>query len=98
MKRAYMVEFELPEVFTEEFLSLIPRQRNVVNQMLGDGILKSYSLSVDRSRLWAVVFAESEFETMEIITQLPLTDYMMPYISELMFYNSSEMAMQFSLN
>ena len=98
MKRAFMIEFDLPETFSEDFLSLIPKQRDMVNQMLMEGKIKSYSLAMDRSRLWAVVAAESEFEAMEIIALLPLTVYMTPMIHELMFYNASEVMLQFSLN
>ena len=89
MKNAYMVEFELPEEFTEEFMALIPRQRFMINQMLADGIIQNYSLSLDRSRLWAVMIAESEFSLMEEIERMPLIDYMVPDISQLMFHNSS---------
>ena len=93
-----MVEFELPEVLTEEFLNLVPQQRFVINKMLSDGQLKSYSLSMDRSTLWAVMTATSEFEVMELITQMPLCDYMTPHVSELMFHNGAETITQFSLN
>ncbi len=98
MKRAFMIEFELPETFNDEFLELIPSQRDMVNQMLIEGKLKSYSLSMDRSRVWAVASADSEFEAMEIIAQLPLSMFMTPMIHELMFYNASEVMLQFSLN
>ncbi|GJM34713.1 MAG: hypothetical protein DHS20C18_37140 [Saprospiraceae bacterium] len=98
MRKAFMVEFELPETMTEEFLALIPQQRYVINNMLVEGSLKSYSLSIDRSRLWAIFSAKSEFELMEIISSMPLSDYMTPQISELMFHNASEVLMQFSLN
>lgn len=98
MKRAYMVEFDLPDTFNEEFLALIPKQRAAVNQLLIDGKLKSYSLAMDRSKLWAVAVANSEFEVMELLALLPLSDFMTPTISELMFYNASEVMLQFSLN
>ncbi len=98
MRKAFMVEFELPETMTEEFLALIPQQRYVINNMLVEGSIKSYSLSMDRSRLWAIVAAKSEFEVMEIISRMPLSDYMTPNVSELMFHNASEVLMQFSLN
>ncbi|MCB0572606.1 MAG: hypothetical protein KDC66_22720 [Phaeodactylibacter sp.] len=93
-----MVEFELPDTFSEEFMALIPRQRYVVNTMLAEGRLKSYSLSMDRSRLWVVLLAESEFEALETIAQMPLSDLMEPSISELMFHNSADAVMHFSLN
>ena len=98
MKKAFMIEFDLPETFTEEFLALIPRQRYVINTMLAQGAIKSYSLSIDRSRLWAVMLAESEFEVLENIAQMPISNHITPHISELMFHNAADSVMQFSLN
>ncbi|MCB0549226.1 MAG: hypothetical protein KDD19_16730 [Phaeodactylibacter sp.] len=93
-----MVEFDLPETFTEEFLALLPKQRYVINTMLAQGAIKSYSLAIDRSKLWAVMLAESEFDVLEHIAQMPLSNYMTPNISELMFHNAADSVMQFSLN
>jgi len=93
-----MVEFELPEVFDEKIIALIPRQRLVVNQMLAKGEIKSYSLAMDRSVLWVIFVADSEFEVLEMITTFPMADYMTPYITELMFTNSENQVLQFSLN
>ena len=93
-----MITFDLPEELNEEFLALIPQQRYVINNLLADGSIKSYSLTMDRSKLWVVLAAESEFEVMEIIAQMPLADHMTPHISELMFHNAAELMMHFSLN
>jgi muconolactone delta-isomerase len=98
MKKNFMIEFELPEELDEEFMELIPEQREVVNQLMSEGILKSYSLAMDHSVLWVVVTADTEFEVMEIIAQMPLSDYMQPFISELMFHNGAEAMSPFSLN
>jgi muconolactone delta-isomerase len=98
MKRSYMVEFELPEQLTEDFLALIPEQRLMVDNLMNEGKVRSYSLAMDRSVLWMIVDANSEFEAMETIAQLPLSDYMQPFISELMFHTTSEAALHFSLN
>ena len=62
MKKTYMVEFELPETLTEEFLALIPQQRYMINNLLAAGTMKAYSLAMDRSKLWAVLAADSEIE------------------------------------
>ena len=85
MERTFMIEFELPQNLTEDFLALIPQQRYIVNQLLSEGTLKSYSLSMDRSRLWAIIAADSEFDALEVISQLPLSEFMAPLVSELMF-------------
>lgn len=98
MQNAYMVEFELPEEFTEEFMALIPKQRYVINQMMVEGVIQNYSLSLDRSKLWVVMSAETEFDVMEEMARMPLIDYMVPEVSQLMFHNSSMEVMQFSLN
>ncbi len=98
MKKVFMVEFEMPETFSEEFVALIPRQRYIINQLLAKRIIHSYSLATDRSRLWVVVNAESEWEVMDILSQMPLNDYMKPHINELMFHNSAEAVLHFSLN
>ena len=93
-----MVEFELPAVLTEDFVRLIPRQREMVNRLLAEGKIRSYSLSLDRTRLWVVFVAETEFEVMETISHFPLGVYMTPSISELAFHNAQDMVLQFSLN
>lgn len=98
MKKQFMVAFELPNPLPMEFIRAIPEQRNTINYLLSEGIVKSYSLAVDRSVLWIVVAANTDFEAMEVIAQMPLTDYMTPSISELAFHNASDMVLQFSLN
>jgi hypothetical protein len=98
MKRSFMVEFELPESLTEDFLSLVPSQRETVEILMSEGKIRSYSLALDRSVLWVIMESESEFDVMEIISQLPLSDFMHPYISELMFHNSAMAINRFSLN
>lgn len=98
MKKSYMVEFELPKIFTDEFVALIPRQRYIINQMLLEGTVQAYSLAEDRSRLWAVMTVEDELELIEQIERMPLADYMIPEYNELMFHNTAESVMHFSLN
>lgn len=98
MEKTFMIEFDLPRALSEEFVALIPEQRYVVNQMMADGKLRSYSLAMDRSKLWAIVSAASEFEALELISEMPLADFMIPEISELMFHNAMNRVMHFSLN
>ena len=93
-----MVEFEVEQNLNQEMMERIPAQRNYVNRLLARNKLKSYSLSADRSTLWAIFIADSEFEVMEMIEEMPLAEYLTPYISELMFHNSAEHVLHFSLN
>ncbi len=98
MRKAFMIEFDLPQVFTEEFMALIPKQRYVLNELMSRGEVQSYSLALDRSRLWMIAVGQTEFEVMELIEQLPLSIFMTPDISELMFHNTASLSLEFSLN
>ena len=98
MKRQYMVTFELPDPMPMEFIRLIPEQRNMINYLLAEGIVKSYALSADRSTLWMIILEDSEFDVLDRVTQMPLSDYLIPEVSELAFVDSQERVLEFSLN
>jgi muconolactone delta-isomerase len=85
----YMVDFTLPKEMSEAFVSLIPRQRSLVNSLLGAGKLLQYALSLENGKLWAIFSVESLEELEEIINGLPLTPFMKWRISELTFYNAA---------
>jgi Muconolactone delta-isomerase len=93
----FMVEFDLPD-FTEAFIALIPEQRMKINELLEEGKISSYSLSMDRAKLWCLVNADSETGVMDIIADFPLIAYMHPTVYELMFSNSVTRVPSFSLN
>lgn len=84
----YMIDFDLPEEMTSEFLALIPAQRAQVNEMMEEGYITNYILSLDRSKLWVIVVAETEEEAWELIDEFPLRDFMKAQLYELMFHNS----------
>lgn len=102
MQNAYMVECELQGAFSEEFRLLVPRQDYLINQLMKSGIVHNYSLSMNRSKLWVVISAESEFEVLDILSNMPLIEFMIPHVTPLMFFNtatpSTEERLQFSLN
>lgn len=98
MKKAFMIEIDLPEDPGPEFFSLIPEQRAAINQMMEDGKILSYSLSEDRAKLWVVVAAESEFEALDYVADFPMVAFMTPFVTELMFHNMVSLMMPISLN
>ena len=93
-----MVEFEVPQPITEDILSLIPDQREAIDMMFSEGKLLSYTVASDRTRVWAVMLAESESELIMNIDELPLTPFMDYDYSELMFYNTVHLMPAMSLN
>jgi len=95
----YMIDIELPQPATEEFVELIPSQRAHVNSLMGEGKIASYSLSMDRSRLWVIVNAESEEAARAIIASFPIIAFIRFGVQELAFNNSVRVLRpHFSLN
>ena len=96
--KQYMIEFDVPHPLTEDFLGMIPEQREALDQLFSKGKLLSYTVASDRSRVWAVMIAESESELLSYIDDLPMTPYMDYDYSELMFYNTVHLMPAMSLN
>ena len=44
----YLFDITLPEELTEEFVSLIPRQRAHIETLMVKGVVTSYGLAFDR--------------------------------------------------
>ena len=86
--KQFMVNVRLPDDFTEEFISLIPKQRAMVNSLMRKGIIISYTLSLDRTLLWIVMETESEINVIEVLSEFPLIRFMKPDIREILFHNS----------
>jgi len=97
-KKQYIVEFVILDPFNDEIENLIPEQRMAVFRLFQDGVLQSYTLSLDRTRLWAVFSADSESELISILTNLPMHNFMDYDYTELMFHNSASFLPAVSLN
>lgn len=94
-----MVDFTLPQILSEDFLKLIPQQRSKVNKLFREGKLANYALSLDHSKMWAVMNADNETEVEELLLELPLTRFMKFEVRMLTFFNSvGAEAPAFSLN
>lgn len=84
----FMVEIDLPEIITDEFINTIPFQRDHINQLMTKKIVASYSLDIHRSKVWVTVIGNSEQFTHDVISRFPLARFMSWTIFELAFYNS----------
>ena len=84
----FIAEIDLINPYSEDFVSLIPFQREKIDAMMGEGVIVAYSLSLDRKKLWVTFIAESESDVYELISTFPLIEYMEPTVYELAFHNS----------
>jgi muconolactone delta-isomerase len=97
--RKYMIDIDLPEDMTREFLALIPEQRKVVDNFVREGIIDNYTLSFDRKKLWIVMNTQNENTAMDILSTFPLIDFMKVDMHELAFHvNAENHKYSFSLN
>lgn len=95
----YMVDIDLPSSRSVEFLSLIPTQRAHINKLLGEGTVVSYSLSLDRCRLWVILVAQSADEATAIVSRFPLALFFRTTIHPLVFHDGLTLSMtKVSLN
>ena len=87
--KEYMISISFPEEWTEEFIDLIPSQRNHIDHLLSTGKVLSYSLAADRTMLWVVMLANNENDLLAMVSKFPLIKYMVIDYVELMFHNTS---------
>lgn len=86
----FMIDINLRDFHSDEFMRLIPNQRSVVNDLMFEGKIVSYCLSMNRSKLWINMVAKDEEDVLDVLAKFPLIDFMDCEISELLFHNSSQ--------
>lgn len=85
----FMAQITLPEYMEDEFMALIPEQRAYVDQLMNEGIITGYSLSMDRSMLWVTFNSKNEKAVTKILSSFPIADYIQYEVVELAFHNSA---------
>ncbi len=86
----FMVDFTLPKKLSSAFKEMIPYQKIVVDRLFDEGKLRSYAQSSEKTKLWAIINANSELEVMNILADMPLTSFMKIRINLLSSYNTAE--------
>jgi hypothetical protein len=84
----YIADIDLITPFSEEFVELVPFQRDRIEELMDEGVVVAYSLSLDRSKLWITFISESEEDVYNLIGTFPLVAYMEPTVYELALHNS----------
>ncbi len=95
----FMVDIDLPIPFNNKFISLVPKQRAVINKLMSERIISSYAVSIEDGKLWTTILAESEESVAEVLSTFPIINYVDYSISKLAFHNNIGFTTpQFSLN
>lgn len=93
MKEVYLAHLSLPDFFTVRFHHLIASQRSLINSLLEDRTILSYSLDIERKNLYVYIQAESEKEVMDILSTFPIIKEVKVTIHELAFFNSAPISL-----
>jgi len=94
-----MAEIDLPLPFNNEFVSLIPAQRELIDKLMKEKIITSYAVSLEKGKLWTTIFAASEKHVCDILSSFPIIKFVNISLSKLTFHNTIGLALpQFSLN
>ena len=95
----FMVDFTLPETLTKDFFELLPSQKVILERLFDQGKLCSFASAWETSKMWAIFAANSEYEVMQLLATLPLSDFTKVHISMLSSYNTMDAFLpQFSMN
>lgn len=95
----YKAEIELIDPFEPQFSKLVKSQRKRVDELMNAGVIVSYGLAMDRSKVWIVFEAKNLEEVYEALHSLPLYEFMIPNVHELAFYDTIHSGFpQLSLN
>lgn len=94
----YMIIVHLPDYLDDEFVRLIPKQRLLIDKLMAENTIYSYSLSLDRSQLWIVASAEEERDLELMLQTFPVYDWIKYDINPLMFHAQSFPVIPISLN
>ncbi len=94
----FMVSITLPLYFDEEFVTLVPKQRMMVDNLMAENVVRAYTLSLDRTKLWIIIEANSEEEVVKTLKTFPLIDWMNYQIDGLAFHMQNFPVPAMSLN
>jgi hypothetical protein len=73
------IHFEL----SDEFMDLLPEHRTYINNLINNGIIEHYAVSMETQRAWVTVNAESKQRVIRILSKSPLYKYWTNEVDEL---------------
>lgn len=98
-KHPVMVTMTLPADWPRALAESIPAQRELVNRLLAEGVVQSYSVSADRTTVWLVLVVEDSPAAVDIVLSgFPISPFAEYTWEPLLFTNDSSSVMHYSLN
>lgn len=85
----FMIEINLPEFMSDDFIGLIPKQKLFIDSLMKKGMINSYSVSIDYTKLWVNMIVADKNYAKKIVQTFPIANFIDYKIIELTFYNTS---------
>jgi hypothetical protein len=86
---SFMLDIDLPGQFGNDFIQLIPLQRVIIDRMMKEGTIITYSLSSDRSKLWVVMRGDDMTDIRKRVKTFPIYKFIRYRIHNLLFHESN---------
>ena len=94
-----MVTMTLPADWPRALAEVIPAQRDMVNRLLAEGVIQSYSVSSDRTTVWLVLVVDDAPAAVDVaLNGFPILAFAEYRWERLLFTNDSSSVMHYSLN
>ncbi|MFN8354418.1 MAG: hypothetical protein U0Y10_08235 [Spirosomataceae bacterium] len=84
----YQVSITFPSYLDQDFMAKIPQHRAYISKLIQSEVIDSYAISLERSKGWIVINADSESNVHEYLSKSPLYRYFNIEIDPLMVYDS----------
>ena len=68
----FIVEIFLPQIQDDYFFKLIPAHRKMVDELIDNGIISSYCVNTNRTKVWIIFNCENENQLKNYIKKLPI--------------------------
>ncbi len=93
MKDVFLVHISLPDTFTKELYDMIPRQKELLNELLEKRIVLNYSLDMVRKNMWVFFEVKDREELGTILSSFPAIRNIKVNIHEMAFYDVAPLPM-----
>ncbi|MBL0144414.1 MAG: hypothetical protein IPP48_00190 [Chitinophagaceae bacterium] len=77
------IHFEMDD----EFMTLVPPHRVLINDLIEKNIIDSYTVSLETQRSWIIINAASKKEAEDILAKSPLYKYWTIEIDDIFVYD-----------
>ena len=93
MNEVFLVHISLPEVFTAEIYQLLPQQRILINSLMEERVILSYSLDMARKNIWAFVEATDRKHLTSILSTFPIIAHVGIRVHELAYHDAAPVSL-----